>query len=733
MADARKYPDTIADRYIVIGVIGSGGMGQVLHAHDPNLAIDVAIKILHSSDADLTAARLQREAIAAGKLNHKNIAKVFNFGQTADGAPYMVMEFIDGISLSDLIKKESNLSIGRALDLFIQIASGLALAHQNKVIHRDLKPSNIMLMENSDSGKEEAKILDFGVAKLEMAEQKLTATNAVIGSPLYMSPEQASAQDIDARSDIYSFGCLMFETLTGIVPLKGKTALETISLHRGKAPPLISDVIEHADFPERLVELVNKCLAKLPEQRPQSVAEIKNELEAIKEEMILKTVPAREDSVLQKFVPKTTLKMLIAGLSGVIVCSFFVFLGVKWLFDLKNSERVSQDKQHDTSAKVDGGIPYMRDVDKNYSKVVESTPTKEIMLNGQRVVKFGKFLEDKELARYAARNDIRSMQFKGCLLFKGPGLEYINKLPLDFLDMENTKVEEKYLKLIVPIKNLGYLRYSAPSLSDKGVEDVVQLKNLKVIFLGSQKLTDRTAELLSQLPLLFTVELESKRITDKSVDYLSKLKLLSIGLWDTSVSKDAGLKIARMPRIKEVILSGSKEVSVESLEALSRAGIFHLGLSRVPLSKEHFQAIAQNKMLSHLDLMYDKNTPEAIAELKSLKQPVNLSMRRTQNVSDELIEALTKIPLSSLDLDESNILDKQLVKLAKIKTLQNVKVQNCPFISSDGASGFHDYFKMFWHRDCGLEVAEKGTVVGLSEKMMEGEKNAQERSKIDNE
>lgn len=728
-----ETPKTIADRYQVKGVIGSGGMGQVLHAHDPNLAIDVAIKILHSNDTESTAARLQREAIAAGKLNHKNIARVYNFGQTADGEPYMVMEYIDGVALSDTIKKDSHLPVSQSLEIFIQICSGLMLAHQNKIIHRDLKPSNIMLVDSQETGMRETKILDFGVAKLEQAEQKLTSTNAVIGSPLYMSPEQASALEIDARSDIYSLGCLMFETLTGIVPLKGKTALETISLHRGKAPPLISDVIEHAQFPERLVDLVNKCLAKMPEQRPQSVSEVKDELSSIKEELARKVIPQEEESVLQKFVPKTTLKLLMLGLGAIVTCSLFVFLAVKWVFDVKNNERVALEKKHDTSKKENVDINHMREVNRNYSGLVESAPTKEFMLNGQRVVRFGKFTQDKELKAYIGRNDIKCMQFRGGLLFKGQGFEYINKIPLDLLDLENTKVDQKYLKLILPIKTLGYLRYSAPSLDDKGVEDIAQLKNLKVIFLGSQKLTDHTAELLSQLPLLYTVELESKNITDKSVDALSKLKLLSISLWDTSVGKDVGVKIAAMPRVKEVILSGSKEISVDSLKALSKAGIYHLGMSRVPLKKEHFQAISQNKMLSFLDLMYNTNAPVAIAELKYLKQPINLSMRRTKTVSDELIEALTKIPLSSLDLDESNITNKQLVKLAKIKTLQNVKVQNCPFISPDGASGFHDYFKMLWHHDCGLEVAEKGTVVGLSEQMMEGEKNAQERSKIDNE
>lgn len=725
-----SLPETIADRYVVKEVIGSGGMGQVLRAHDPHLAIDVAIKLLHKNDIDTTAARLQREAVAAGKLNHKNIARVYNFGQTADGEPYMVMEFVQGVTLADLIKKESHLPVNKAIEIFIQICSGLQLAHANNIVHRDLKPSNIMLADNPDNGGQEAKILDFGVAKLDQVSQKLTSTSAIIGSPLYMSPEQASALDIDLRSDIYSFGCLMFETLTGIVPLKGKSALETISLHRGKAPPLISDVIEHGEFPERLVDLINRCLAKLPEQRPQTAIEISDELKFIHLEIDQKALEKPPANFLQTYIPKTKVKSLLIVLGCVGLVGLIIFGATKFLFDKQERVRVRIEKRFDTSEDQVDDIETAKK--ETFKKAVDSRPTALYpIFGGGQGLSFKKFTIDyeikPELEKYP---NLRGVVFKDCMLLKGPGLKYLANTKIEQIQLERVKLNDDSLKYLLPVKTLILISLSSPNLTDKGVEILAQKKNLEQLMLGSDLLTDHAAELIATLPKIGKVELASKQITDKSVDYLQSKKIWSLSLLNTSVSENVGVKIAKMPIVKEVILTGTKKISPASLQALSNAQIYQLNLADVPLTRKHFEIIAQNKSLAQLTFQAYPDCYKDVEALGAISHPFEMSLRKSKYIDDKLIDAITKLPVVSLDLEESNLTDKQLIKLAKTKTLQILKVRDCPLVTVYGDEGFHRFFKLMWKRDCKLEVRMNPSVIGLTEQLRpveEYRENAQKK------
>lgn len=217
----RPIPEKIAERYQIKGIIGSGGMGVVLLGYDPNLGIDVAIKMLQKEASDKEVARLQREAMLAGRLNHIHIGKVYDFGTAEDESPYMVMEYFKGQTLSDLIRYKNRLSFEEARPIFIQLCEALLHAHHQGIVHRDLKPSNVFLARQGQGihGPANVKLLDFGVAKVEASSGEITAAGSIVGSPAYMSPELAEGIDADHRSDIYSLGCLMFETLVGTPPI----------------------------------------------------------------------------------------------------------------------------------------------------------------------------------------------------------------------------------------------------------------------------------------------------------------------------------------------------------------------------------------------------------------------------------------------------------------------------------------------------------------------------------
>lgn len=275
----------LADRYFIHSVIGHGGMGIVYKARHELMDRDVAIKVLKSDliSDKLSVKRFQHEARAACKLKHPNVITLFDFGVSPSGQPYLVMDYLKGISLADVIKKDGHVGVDRSIRIFVQACRALEHAHREKVIHRDLKPGNIMLVE-TDEEREFVKVVDFGVAKLigdgEDAEsQRLTQTGEVCGSPVYMSPEQCEGRKLGPHSDIYSMGVVLYEALTGRLPLLGKTMVETMQKHLSESPPPFGVIRPDLYIPERLESVVLKALAKDPSNRHQSMAELEHDLE----------------------------------------------------------------------------------------------------------------------------------------------------------------------------------------------------------------------------------------------------------------------------------------------------------------------------------------------------------------------------------------------------------------------------------------------------------------------
>ena len=228
-----------SDNYELLGVIGEGGMGVVYKARQIHLNRLVAIKTLRTAGYSQQALkRFEREAKAASGLVHPNLITIRDYGVDNESQPYMIFDFIDGLTLSELIGREGQIEVDKALDVFIQLAKGLSYAHHRGVLHRDIKPSNIII----SGDYREVKIVDFGIAKVldtVEGEQKLTQTGEIFGTPLYMSPEQSAGKMLDARSDLYSLGCVLFEALTAIPPLVGESAITTIIKHQNEVPPTL--------------------------------------------------------------------------------------------------------------------------------------------------------------------------------------------------------------------------------------------------------------------------------------------------------------------------------------------------------------------------------------------------------------------------------------------------------------------------------------------------------------
>ncbi|MBL8081587.1 MAG: serine/threonine protein kinase [Candidatus Obscuribacter sp.] len=322
-------PSLVCGRYLLKELIGKGGMGSVYRAHDLLLDRFVALKLLpaHLADSPAALARFQREAKAAAGIRHGSVVSVHDFGLSESGQPFLVMDLIDGRTLKEVIEERGQLSLTEVERVFTSVIEGLMQAHAAGVVHRDLKPGNIML---SGSDEQEVSILDFGIAKVVAAEGEnsgilnLTQTGEILGSPLYMSPEQCLGEETDYRSDIYSLSCCLFEALTGQLPFKGKNAFAAMTMHVNRTPASLSFCRPDLNFGMQLEEVVAKGLAKSKGSRYQSLEQFKTDLVAAlrtSNEMLVSNEPlACASARAVKPDWKSTNKMILLAMLVFVAC-----------------------------------------------------------------------------------------------------------------------------------------------------------------------------------------------------------------------------------------------------------------------------------------------------------------------------------------------------------------------------------------------------------------------------
>jgi hypothetical protein len=265
----------IAERYHVIRKLGEGGMGQVYLAEHVKMGRKSAVKVMNPGmvhDADAIS-RFNREAANASRINHPNVAGIYDFGETPDGLIYLAMEFIEGESLTALVESTGALPAMRAARITKQAADGLAQAHDLGIVHRDLKPDNIMIAKNRD-GSDCVKVVDFGIAKAAGSEaQKVTRTGMVVGTPEYMSPEQLAGDKLDPRSDIYSLALVAFNMLTGKLPFPSETAQESMIMRLTDRPKRLADMNASVAWPQKVQDVMDKALERDVALRYQSASQ----------------------------------------------------------------------------------------------------------------------------------------------------------------------------------------------------------------------------------------------------------------------------------------------------------------------------------------------------------------------------------------------------------------------------------------------------------------------------
>ncbi len=277
---------TLAGRYKIERIIGRGGMGAVFEARQLDGGRKVAIKVMPDDD-EIAVKRFKREAQTLTRMRHPNVVRIYDFGQV-DGLIYLVMEHLRGRPLSSALRKHGHFPPQVAIDVAIQVASALSEAHRCEIVHRDIKPGNIFLIEKN--GRLRARVLDFGIAKslADIGQTQLTNDGSLVGTPLYMAPEQIRTHEVGPRTDIYSLAVVTYEMLTGQPPFFSKNMAEVLVKHLQDKPPPLSkflDTVELSHIPPGLDDTLARALAKRAENRPASIDDFLQELELHRSKM----------------------------------------------------------------------------------------------------------------------------------------------------------------------------------------------------------------------------------------------------------------------------------------------------------------------------------------------------------------------------------------------------------------------------------------------------------------
>ncbi|HEY9684376.1 MAG TPA: protein kinase [Drouetiella sp.] len=538
------------ERYRVLSLLGRGGMGVVYKVEQIFLGKTLALKTIDSaSQSEILVRRFQAEAKAIIAVSHPNIVAVHDFGVFEDGTPFLAMEFVEGQTLSQLIQSRT-LSLDDALEYFIQVCFGLAHAHRCGIVHRDIKPGNLMIVAGIKPGADGCvKILDFGIAKLTQSEggeiQSLTQTGEIFGSPLYMSPEQCVGGNVDSRSDVYSLGCVIFETLTGTPPFVGENALATMMLHQSNEIPSMKEASLGTDFPPELEHVVRKMLSRSPASRYQDLAIAAHDLAAIRQgDSQLAGTSTTKGAITKPAVQSTAVLLtmqrkhyqlsfaLTAGLSIILSALVTNF----WLIQRRQvAPKTVQIHERPVALPSTKG-------DESYDF---SIPLK---LNCN--VFDGNGVTNASLKRFENYENAQSVSVSNELDANDlteKGISYLAKNRLISLRIRCADV--KNVDCILKQKQLQTLDLRATLIGDAEVEKLLQLKSLRILNLSDSHITERGVRSLLASKTLVQLILDKPSYSKSLIDeFHRKLPQCSIPYGEAvSPIQAAEAKLARKP------------------------------------------------------------------------------------------------------------------------------------------------------------------------------------------
>ncbi|MBI1271967.1 protein kinase [bacterium] len=508
----------VFEKFEILAPLGSGGMATVYKANHIHLDKVVVLKMLHTEGlSDRAMVRFHKEAKILSQLNHPSISPFFDFGLSEDNIPYLAIEFLQGETLKDRLKAESYLELEECLSIALDLAGALAHAHAKGIIHRDVKPANVMVTETDGSPR--AVLMDFGIARLmetDEEDQSLTSSGELIGSPRYMSPEQGeSGKTIDARTDQYSLGCLIFEMLTGNVPLSGDTVFDTIKMRQTLEAPRLSEMCM-AEIPESLDDLVAKLLARAPDNRFASMKEVAAIAENLLDEIAAKAAEEGEEKE-KKDAPLLNLwapdiqellraRKIQLMLTGALALAAFCLAGNIFMTSTKKSKQANVPLK---TPKV--GAAYMPilspddeiDINKN-SKVFDLRSPKDLKTLSQakdlQVIEIGNFpnIDLDDLSALAGHDKLIELYMKPSQYRFKSFANIAGLKNLLFLEIKSMPLEDKLLKDLSVNKSLQVLIVTDCGLTAASARHIKNIRNLKNLFIDDHLLDSPEFKQLSK-------------------------------------------------------------------------------------------------------------------------------------------------------------------------------------------------------------------------------------------
>ncbi len=588
----------IGGNYRVISQIGQGGMSVVYLVEQTALGKQFALKVLAPELVnEHNWQRFKAEAKTMASLQHSSFVNVYDLGIHAGTMPFYSMEFISGRSLEEILAEEGPLQLEAALNIFIEALNGLAYAHRNGIIHRDIKPANIML--STANGITAVKILDFGISKLissdDAKHQSMTMVGDIFGSPFYMSPEQCAGEATDARSDIYSIGCSLFETLTACIPFSGSNSLEIMLKHQEDAAPLLNDIAPNQAFPLTLEAVVATCLAKLPRDRYQSAKELVLDLEKIKSGQELQaTSPAFRtwNSLLDTYEndDNDTSQKTSSTLTKVIILSTATLMLLAVAYAAINFYGGSKIDTFTTSTGSDSyelAPATTADNDKTksryYSKLTDDGNT--IQFDFPSDYSIGAIGTIEKLHKHKKAQSIVTFPANTELIFSPDHYAFVHPevfdsfRPTDLTSLK-TPTEQStplYLKQVLPhiakLTGLKNLTFFGTKLNDEGLAQINKLPNLERLNIDATEVTPAALSKLARLPKLRALHYGScpnagHSAILKALEGSTSLETLAIDSLETPLSEADAKLISTCKNLKFLGLQASVS-SDKVLEILS--------------------------------------------------------------------------------------------------------------------------------------------------------------------
>lgn len=545
----RSFP---LDRYEPIALLGRGGLGEVYLAKDRLLGRTIAVKCLMAVD-DEQIVIFQREAKIASKLAHPCIIGTLDFGTTEGGRPFIAFDYFDGMSLEKLLAEHGGVIDERlARQIFIVVTRALDYIHKHKVFHRDLKPSNILLKFDK-TGALDLRIIDFGVSaiKEEFQNRDLAQGKTIVGTPVYMSPDPVRGEPFDARSEVYSIGCILFECLTGEPPFDSESIAEVLELHMTEEPPLLEEVCPDRSFSSEIQEILSKCLSKPKSDRFQSMAELADALlrPVAGTKLTSDSAPPVEPKKTSGLMGKPV--VLAAVVVGILLVAGTAVV-VSIIFAPEQKDEVSRVlHKHDEL----GGT---------------SNSTMGLHVKTDQSVELEKAKHDNARGIYLSGND---------------GAKRLQEIADAHQTKEMVSVTNTTLTS-TDVENLALVKPSLVQIYNCHIpEDVFsKLMKLNVGEFCFQKCPDLTPACMAKLK-------ESKSLVS--------LRLIGCGITDNHLKE-----IGQQKQIRKLVLDGNKDITLNGLLNMKRNdGLIAVWLNEGPLTKLSEQEVLALKDKFHIVLL----------------------------------------------------------------------------------------------------------------------------------